>query len=167
MDHLSFVSLLLAGAIVLPSSIAIFVLSFKHKKGLKAFFIFVSILLFLFIGGIIPNGILGLICSTRVYCWNGTQYVFVTYFRSDYSIVSFVLSVNATVLGLIAFVASLIVKFQKVRSTTGQAVNSLNASSHNNSHYIEELKQLKELLDCGALTQQEFDAKKKVVLEGR
>ena len=167
MDHLSFVSLILAGAIVLPSSIAIFVLSFKHKKDLKAFFIFVSILLVLFIGGIIPNGILGLICSTRVYFWNGERYIFVTYFRSDYSIVSFVLSINATVIGLIAFVASLTLKFQKSRTTTEQAVKALDVFSHNNSHYIEELKQLKELLDCGALTQQEFDAKKKVVLEGR
>lgn len=36
-----------------------------------------------------------------------------------------------------------------------------------NGNYIDELKGLKELLDCGAITQEEFDKKKANILENR
>ena len=42
--------------------------------------------------------------------------------------------------------------------------NSSAQQNTNNNSYVEELKQLKELLDCGIISQEEFDAKKKQLL---
>jgi len=39
-------------------------------------------------------------------------------------------------------------------------------SASNATSYIDEIKKLKELLDCGAITQEEFDTEKKEILDG-
>lgn len=165
MDHLSFISLLLTGLLALPLTIFVFVLSFKLKKGWKAFFIFASSLIFVLAAVVIPNGILGL-CNSRdvpLYDTYRSQY----WYRSDYTIVAFVFAINAVILSLIALFGTLILLRLEPRDSSKLVVKPTTVKKQTNSNYIEELKQLKELLDSGALTQEEFDSKKKEVLQGR
>lgn len=52
-----------------------------------------------------------------------------------------------------------------VERTTGLPTNQKEKSENNTSNPYEEVKQLKELLDMGIITQEEFDLKKKDLLD--
>lgn len=166
MDHLSFISLLLTGLIALPLAIVAFILSFKLKRGWKAFFIFASSLIFVLVAIVIPNASIGL-CTSRLVWYSDTYDSFYIWYRSDYTIVAFVFAINAVVLSLIALFGTLILLRLEPRDSSKLVVKPTTVTKQINSNYIEELKQLKELLECGALTQEEFDSKKKEVLQGR
>ena len=51
------------------------------------------------------------------------------------------------------------------QNRTIKVISTNETSEKHNVDYIEEIKMLKELLDSGAITQEEFDAKKKQLLK--
>ena len=87
--------------------------------------------------------------------------------------VSFGLGVGCVSLGALVLIISLCLYLYKFQSSSSEKTSGYQKPASkplNNSHdysYIEEIKALKELLDCGALTEEEFTAKKKEVLERR
>lgn len=79
--------------------------------------------------------------------------------------VSFGLGVGCTVLGLATFFSARVLRNAESAERAERApkiARPLKTSSSRD--YIDEIKALKELLDCGAITQEEYDAKKKEIL---
>ena len=92
--------------------------------------------------------------------------------------VGFGLFLGATVLNLFDFCINISYRGDVEKNTSGSdlqehVINTRKEESKSQTKparsmdYIAELKALKELLDCGALTQEEFDMKKKEILNRR
>lgn len=54
---------------------------------------------------------------------------------------------------------------KKKKMMTRQTQTNRSESQKDNFDYIEEIKRLKDLLDCGAITQEEYDTKKAKLLQ--
>ena len=74
------------------------------------------------------------------------------------------------IISLVLYVALLsisIVLFVKAKPFKEDADKKVASKNRNSFDRFEEIKKLKELLDCGALTQEEFDVEKKKAIENR
>ena len=172
MDVISFVFLFVTLCVPLPLSIISFVNSFKTRRIGKIFSILISALALSLTIAAFINAVLGLSLSGYYYQYytvnNKTNY-YVYFYRHPCSWVALGLGCGAIVCAFAAMIVVFVIKNrQNSRVSTNHPSSPQRVSNApRNMNYIEEIKQLKELLDCGALTQEEFDMKKKEVLESR
>ena len=152
----TFIFFILSLSVGLPAAIATIVLNIVKLKGKYPFVVFFAVIA---IGLTIGAFVLALIEN---YACNW---------------VSFGLGVGSVVVGLLALLGTSYLISQnrnapvQYASQPQQQPVQINNNPQPNKgrdySYIDEIKQLKELLDCGALTQEEFDARKKKILETR
>ena len=151
--------LVLASSIAIPCAIATIVFNSVFHRPRKIILYLLATLTFALYIGCLVNAIVGLANShylddPHACCW-----------------VAMGLGIGSLLVGLIGLVLTLALK-----KKTGHYCSSERHESNSNKYnkvqhvstglnYIEEIKQLKELLDCGAITQEEYDKKKKEILE--
>ena len=173
MDAIAFLGLMFLD-FALPAGIVALALTRRltgYKKGIT---IGTSVLTILLSAATIINGIIGLLYSGEV-CYEytgGSRWYYDCYYRrSACAWVAFGLGIGAFVVGLAALLL-VIFLIRSSKNSESQAKQNqpqrqveTNQTSRGNLDYIEEIKRLKELLDCGAITQEEYDAKKTKLLE--
>ena len=130
------------------------------KRFIRLFIIIFSLALSI---GTIVNSIIGIALSVDISYAD----------RHECCWVALGLGIGALVVSVIGLVCNLISylhfkrdqrRIRKTRVQTNVETKSVIEKSSNDMSYIEEIKQLKELLDMGAITQEEYDEKKKKLL---
>ena len=173
---MSIASTFLSLTITIAFPLAIIALAF-HIKKLKPVIPFLFFLNLIAIGlsiGAFVNAIIGmaLYVPARSYYNDYTRRI-VYYDESIHECawVALGLCLGAIALGLVVMIATficirkrrnLLYRVKQKQQTLQQATNQ--TITNNKTDYIDEIKRLKELLDCGALTEEEFTAKKKQLL---
>lgn len=164
-DPISLTFLLLVLFEALPMAIVSLAINQKTRSMFVVFFSIVAIMLAV---GTIINASIGLLYSY--------------YYRNPFSWVALGLGCGAIVvsaLSLITFFITLKIRNrrrilarkyeesaykQEIRPQPKLESKPMTPCASSDTRYIEEIKQLKELLDCGAITQEEFEFKKRVIL---
>ena len=136
----------LALLISLPAAIVTLSFSKKVNGFLKILVIFLSIVTIGLVTGTLVNGILGMSIRRE-------------YGHHPCSWVCLGLSCGSMLFAVLSIV-SVFTSISYQRKNPGS-----NAQRGSGSNYIEEIKALKQLLDIGAITQEEFDTKKAKLLE--
>lgn len=91
--------------------------------------------------------------------------IFYLLWRPLYITAFYWVSLGSGLIGLILSIISLLLPREKDKVSEKVSNNSINENKTNNRDYIKELSGLKQLLDSGALTQQEYDERKKKIME--
>ena len=188
----TFLTLTLAVALPLALVAAIFHgVKLKPRNGALIFF---NIVAFGLIIGAFVNAIVGLALSSEAYTYYDSyfkRYSYVPESIHECSWVAMGLSIGAMALGLVVMLSTfgcirsrrnrrlaLQRKIEARRKATNEYTRELVAERNQpapirqpepakptyNTDYIDEIKRLKELLDCDAITKEEYDAKKKEIL---
>ena len=167
-EPISFTFLILSCGIGLPVSMFILFASLDLAKGIGK--TFTLVLAGLGLAFAICTFSLA-VCGSYFSRWDTRQHPYYGYTiweinLSIYSIVSMVMGCIGLPITIASFAVYMPVSTLQKR---GIKPNKIKVKSHKNSsaNYIEEIKQLKELLDCEAITKEEYDFKKSEVLGNR
>lgn len=115
------------------------------------------------------KGIVGASVSAFVLLLVALITIIVYYVNKSMEIWLIIFLLAAGIICLLSFAISLANISEAVayrrQNRTIKVISTNETSKKHNVDYIEEIKMLKELLDSGAITQEEFDAKKKQLLK--
>ena len=160
----------LSFSLALPAAIVSLVFSGKLKGLAKGLSIFLSVLVLALCLGTLVNGLIGNALSEYV------TYAGYTYFhRHPCEWVCMGLSCGSLLAAVLAVVTTFVaLGMQRKSNLSKEQFNdrltrienqSVKAQPDSSKDYIDEIKRLKELLDMGAITQEEFDTKKAELLK--
>ena len=175
MDGLALTFLILTCAIAFPFAFASLILNLLPNKRKYIIPTFISLITIGLCIGALVNAILGLTLSGTVTYGYYDSYSHMTryysyFYRHPCSWVALGLSCGAMFVGAISLLIILIIRIREALSNKSKVVKpqpQIVKTEPRNSNYIQELKGLKELLDMGAITQEDYDMKKKEILERR
>ena len=184
--------LALAISIDLPLAIVAIIFHAKKIKPSNAILLFFNIFAFALILGAIINSIVAMAMYSAPYSYYDSYSRTYRYYQADIHECTWV-AMGLSLGGLVVSLAVMLITLdcvRRIRRARKQQIyysklNAQKAAQHTASlaskqtpqpeaapekpvnhsmDYIDEIKRLKELLDCGAITQEEFDAKKKQLL---
>lgn len=175
-DSIGIIFLMLAIFVGIPLFVTSLIFSIKLRGKLR----FIPRILAILVGALTLAAIIN--CSIGIESYSDTRtyhstiageiYYNAFHWRHPCSWVGMGLCCGAMLFGIAALTLALIFRhMEKVkRLENPEPVQNKQRVVHRTNrsvglNYIDEIKQLKELLDCGAITQEEYDAKKKEALE--
>ena len=157
MDTLVIIFLPLTEAIALPFVVLSFIFGSKVERTPKAFVLFFTILSTLLVVGATVTLLIG-DATSGYYVNTYNEDIDVYYHRSACVWVGMGLAIGAIVFSAVTFIVGNSIRIY-------QSKNRVPQSTNNQSNNIGIIKELYELYKCGAITQEEYEAKKKDLLK--
>lgn len=170
-DVLAVIFLVLALTVGIPLVIFSLVLTREIKRGRNIFYVLISLGIILIIGSTVLSIIGGTNSKLIV-----DNYYYSYFYRHPCVWVGMGLSIGSMAVNLITTIVLIIISIynehnlthkeakEKVQSNEQPRRYSTNRK-YKSYDYIDEIRELKKLLECGAITQQEYDMKKKQILD--